>query len=393
MGTEAAGTEGRPNGADAGAAGGLRDLARERFGSLLTAPPPGDPPTTEGLPDDDEDRAAATSGDAGVSSPAEDAQAAREDDEGAAAEGQDPEPGEAGAEAGEGDASFGSLHELFEAAGLTPDKAGALPVRIKVDGRESEVPLSELVANHQIRSAADQRLAEAKERAKALDQELSTKSSQAEAQLAQTAKLLERAEARLGEETKGIDWATLRTEDPAEYSAKKAEVAERRAEIDRLKREAVETYQSAAEQHRKEQEKQHQERLAQEQAALLEHLPEWRDEAKARDEKGRLAQYLMAQGFTPQDVQGAADHRLVLLARKAMLYDEGRKGAAQKKVAPSKRVLRPGTRPSQEQQSRERVERALSEHRKRGTIDSAFAALRAKRGDSHGAARRNVRHQ
>jgi len=379
-----------------GAGGGLRSLAQERFGSLLT----GDPPdVTSGEPgggDEDEERAAAArqtgdeAEDAGLGE-GDDASAADEaEGEDAATAAEDGDEEQSTEETG----TFRSLDELFQAAELEPDKAGDLKVRVKVDGRESEVPLSDVVASYQMRSAAEQRLSEARDKAKALDQELTAKRTAAEENLNQAAKLVETLEGKLEEETRGIDWATLRKEDPDEYAAKKVEISERRAEIEKLKSEAVNTYRQAMEQREQEARKQHEERLAQEHAALLEHLPEWRDEAKARDEKGRLVQYLKDQGFAPQDVQGVADHRLILLARKAMLYDQGRKGAAQKKAAKPGRVLRPGTPPSREQQNQDRSRRALAEHRKSGTVKSAMEVLRAKRGaGSHGAAHRNVRHQ
>lgn len=241
-------------------------------------------------------------------------------------------------------ARWSSLDEIFAAAEIEPDTARGLPVRVKVNGRESNVPLGELVSSYQVRSAADQRLAEAKEKAQSLDQELAQRREAAEANLHQTAKLLERAESQLDQETRGIDWAALRKDDPDEYAAKKVEIGERRAELDKLKREAQETYRQEREQQETQLRERLQQRQAEEQKRLFEAVPEWNDAERFKADSQRLHEYLKGQGFADQEIATAADHRLIVMARKAMLYDQGQRGAAAKRVAKAPRTLRPGAR-------------------------------------------------
>lgn len=85
--------------------------------------------------------------------------------------------------------------------------------------------------------------------------------------------------------------------------------------------------------------------LAAEQEKLLATLPEWKDEAKMRAEQSALRSYLTQNGYTNDDANNITDHRAVILARKAMLYDQmlAKASAATKKVAtlPTK-VERPG---------------------------------------------------
>jgi hypothetical protein len=286
------------------------------------------------------------------------------------------EPEEAGEEE-----PISSLQELIEHNEWDPEWVHALKVPVKVDGKPAEATLQDLVASYQMKEAAEKRLEDAKAKAKTLHQELAEKSEALQGQFAVAAKIVERAEALLDKDAASIDWKALREDDPAEYSAKKAEIAERRQEVERMKRDAAEDYRKATEKQWQETRQQQQQRLQAEQAALLEKLPEWGDQTKAAEEKTQLASYLISQGFTEHDVMGASDHRLIVLARKAMLYDTGkaRTDAAKKKVAKVPKVLKPGAPKPKEHIEKQKVAQLQSRLKKTGSIDDAFALLKARR--------------
>lgn len=82
-----------------------------------------------------------------------------------------------------------------------------------------------------------------------------------------------------------------------------------------------------------------------EQQAMLAKLPEWKDSAKAKAEVDKIQQYLSNQGFNGDEIGQIEDHRLVLMARDAMLYKslmERAGSAAKKVVAAPPKVERPG---------------------------------------------------
>lgn len=87
--------------------------------------------------------------------------------------------------------------------------------------------------------------------------------------------------------------------------------------------------------------------LQQEMAELAQKWPEFADPQKGRAIKGEIADYAKQLGFTDEEINTLADHRLVLVLRDALA---GRKAAtslqsAQKKVAakPLPKVVRPGS--------------------------------------------------
>jgi hypothetical protein len=98
-------------------------------------------------------------------------------------------------------------------------------------------------------------------------------------------------------------------------------------------------------QHQAEQAEQHRAYQQSQQQALLAKLPEWKDGAKAKEEAGKIQQYLTSQEFSAQDIGQLEDHRFIVMARKAMMYDGlmERVGKATKTVAAAPvKVERPG---------------------------------------------------
>ena len=97
---------------------------------------------------------------------------------------------------------------------------------------------------------------------------------------------------------------------------------------------------------RAEQEKQY---LASQEQLLMEQLPEWKDAGKASAEKDQIRVYLRNTGLNEDQIDNISDHRAILLARKAMLFDKLLKEAPEatkrvEKLPP--KVMRPGNKSS-----------------------------------------------
>jgi hypothetical protein len=274
--------------------------------------------------------------------------------------------------------SFDELTKHYE---FDPAWVDTLEVDVKINGEPGKAKLSDLKANYQIREAAEARLKEAKEKARAETQIIAERRDQLNGQYAVVAGLIDKVEKSLTKDEVAINWDQLRNQDPAEWSAKREEFKQRKEEINRLKQDAVGSYQNtiAASEHEN---RERQQQYLQEQAQqLVEKLPEWKDPSTAKTEKTAVAEYLMNQGFTHDDISTASDHRMIILARKAMLYDKGSDKAAvtQKKVIKIPMVLKPGSPKPQEQISREQRDQAKSRLRKTGSLEDALALMRSGR--------------
>lgn len=175
------------------------------------------------------------------------------------------------------------------------------------------------------------------------------------------------------------DWDKLRRENPAEYAALKAEAQERK---DKLAAVRAEQDAVRAEQEREFHAKR-QEHLRTEGRLLIDAIPEWKDEAKATEEVGKLVSYLnTTYGWTPEDLGDVGDHKIVVALRKAMLYDELKaKGEAVRERAKSAPVLKPGApkKPMAGPKSDQR--RAINRLRQTKHPEDAAAAIRQFLGD------------
>lgn len=282
----------------------------------------------------------------------------------------------------QGEEQITEISQLAQKYSLDPEWLETIEVPVKINGEEGKVKLADLKKSYQITEAAEKRLEESKAKIKADNQLMADRRAQLESQYSIAASLIDHAEKMLDKDAGAIDWNRLREQDPAEWSAKKAEIAERRSQIQDMKNAAVAQYQSTQQQGLKEQEEQYKAYLQEQQTMLISRIPEWKDAKAAENDKQAVAKYLMDQGFTKDDVSNASDHRMIVIARKAMLFDKGQNKAEviQKKVAAIPKVLKPGAVKSTDQVKRESLERARAQAQRTGSVDDALALLRLKRG-------------
>lgn len=247
--------------------------------------------------------------------------------------------------------TISSVQELIDSQEWDQEWFESLKLPVKVNGKPAEATIGELVASFQMTEAADQRLEEAKAKAKAQSEAMAQRTTDLQGQFAVAAKLVEHAEALLDTETAGINWDALREDDKGAYAAKKADIAERREAIEKVKTETVDAYVKAEKQRHQQLVEDFTKRRDEESQLLLNALPTWQDDKVRETEQAQLRTYLLRQGFSEQDVLGASDHRLILLAHKARLYDDGQKKVetAKKKVRKKPKVLKPGGAPKQPQ--------------------------------------------
>lgn len=210
-------------------------------------------------------------------------------------------------------------------------------ITVKVNGEEIEVTLDELTRGYQ-------RQADYTQKTQKLSQARQAQEAEFEAvkqERAKYAKLLTQLDARLQQSLPNEpNWDQLRDTDPVAFASQWAQhqrVQQERAVI-RQEQERL------AEQQANEQQQQLQSHIASEAAELVKAIPEWKDPAKARDEKRALLEYGLSLGFSEEDLNNVYDHRAVLALHKAWKYDQllQRKAAAQVKIGGAK-VLPPGT--------------------------------------------------
>lgn len=181
------------------------------------------------------------------------------------------------------------------------------------------------------------------------------------------------SETILAEQAKALTEDLLRS-DPVEYMALERTFRERQANLTRAQQEL----QRISGERQQEQEQSTRAHQAEQLQKLHEKLPEWKDAAKAKEEASKIKDYLKTQEFNDSDIGALGDHRLVLMARKAMQYDALLERAKATKTVVAKappKVERPGTTQVKATDGRTSAMRELSKTGSRAAAAKAFEAL------------------
>ena len=147
-----------------------------------------------------------------------------------------------------------------------------------------------------------------------------------------------------------VNWAELKDTDPMEYMEKRLEYQETKEKISELQNERVRVQQQTeSEMGQVLQEK------IQKEAELLAHaLPQYSDpDSNFKDD---VRNYALGLGFSPQEVDGIADHRVILVLHKAMMQDKVSTGPAKKSKKTAPKVVKAGTPRTKAQRSRREVQ-------------------------------------
>ncbi len=239
-----------------------------------------------------------------------------------------------------------------------------LKYTIKVGGEEMEVDIDELKSGYQRQAdytRKSQALAEQRKGTEKIQSERMQLEQERQMYANGLQMLQEQQSAKL-QDFDSVDWETLKQEDPYAYMIKKDEY-----------RDAQERVSNAAQQQALIQQEQHTaaqkvrgQFVQQEYARLVAALPEWED--KDSTIKDDIRKYAADIGFLPDEINQLADHRSVLVIKKAMEYDKLTKKVAPKKKAVKKvpKVQKAGRGKSKEDTATEELKKKRTRLRKSG---------------------------
>lgn len=249
---------------------------------------------------------------------------------------------------------------------------GAHTIPVEVDGKTIELTkeqIAEAYKNGLRQADYTKKTMEVSEQRKAAESEIAAARQERQQYAERLNVHLIQLQGVLQEQSQ-INWQQLLDADPVEYLKQQHLFQQRQAAYQNAQQEQGKIWQ----QQQAENTANQQAYLAKQQDELLAKLPEWKDANKAKAEKEQLRTYLQDKlGFSPEHVAGVQDHRAVLMARKAMLYDSlmERAQTATKRVAPlPTKVERPGNGDSKPQDGRTEAMKRLS---KSGRMEDAAA--------------------
>lgn len=240
--------------------------------------------------------------------------------------------------------------------------------KVKHDGVEREVTEDELIRGYR-------REQDWQEKRRALDAEKAEIAQKSQHYAQQLQYLVPALQQQIAGEFADIktmaDVQTLARENPQrfnEWQAKQLTIQTAQAELERVNRDK-ETEQKA----------QWTKRLNEESERLGEKIPEFKDPAKRPVFMDRLKSYLRTEiGYTDAEIDRAADHRDIVVAEKARLWDEAQKAKAKAKTVDVPTPVKPG-RATAPAGRGEELNSARGALRKSGSV-RAFADVLKSRG-------------
>lgn len=235
-------------------------------------------------------------------------------------------------------ADEGDEGESDEGEEAEDDEGEEQAYTVRVDGQEVDVPLSELIKGYSRTADYTRKTQEVAAMRKAAE----TEAVESRALREQYAQRLEHIDAILQEaDGQEPNWEQLRAEDPIEFAAQWAE-HQRRAEVKmqvRAEQQRVQQLRAG------EQQRVLATQLDAARAELLKAIPEWKDESKAKVERAAMKEFGKKIGFTDEELGQVADHRAVVLLRKAMKYDAmvAKRGDIKPAAKPAPKPMKPGS--------------------------------------------------
>jgi hypothetical protein len=244
-----------------------------------------------------------------------------------------------------------------------------LKYTIKVDGEELEVGIEELKNGYQRQAdytRKSQALAQQRKETEQIQSER-MRLEQERQMYANGLQMLQEQQSAKLKDFDSVDWEALKAEDPYQYMIKKDEYRDAQERITNLVQEQQAVQQEQAQQ--AQQARAH--FVQQEYSRLVAALPEWND-SKSTIKKD-VQDYAISAGFLPQEVNQLADHRSILVIKKAMEYDKLTQKVAPKKKAVKKvpKVQKSGRGNSKEDVAAENIKKKRARLQKSGKQDDA----------------------
>lgn len=278
---------------------------------------------------------------------------------------------EADSDSDEAQPEIETIEQLAETLGVSvEDMQDNLKVSVVVDGVKQVVTLKEALGGYQKDADYRRKTSELANQRREFETVAKQEAEKVDYQHQVAANVLSVAERQLMGEMQGME--ELRHTDPVAWATKRADLIEKQQNLQQLKQQAAQAYMQQKQEREQHDQAARQEHLAAERDSLLKLIPDF------TDVKPKLEGYLSnSYGFSNDELGTVADHRLIDMARKAMLYDQQSKKieVAKKKVKLAPKMQKPTKSAPQPSAASEQRRSAKARLKKSGHVRDAASAL------------------
>jgi hypothetical protein len=226
---------------------------------------------------------------------------------------------------------------------LTVAEDGSVALDTIVDGETTSVPLTELVKSYQVQGHVNNKSIALEGERKEFESTRNEVSTQLKERLEGVANLSKVLEEMVVEDYNGIDWDTLRTQDPAEWGALRQQFAEKAQRVQQAQTLMMEEGKRLIEEGQTTSTAREGEYLKGEVDKMIVNNPGWNDPKVMTEEVGSLRKFAMdSYGFDDNDMKLVTDNRLISLIQDAKKFREGTKQAKVKLEKRVPKAIKPG---------------------------------------------------
>ena len=238
--------------------------------------------------------------------------------------------------------TYASLNDLLTAHKIDPNSVMGLHVTAKIDGVETQVPLSDVLKSYQLEGHVNNKSIELSNQRTAFEQERQAARTLFQQQIQQNTAMGNLAMQQLTHEFQKVDWNALRAHNPAEFAALHAEFNQRHNEIQNY----LGAVQQAAQQEAQQQQQAMQQAIKGENEKLMNAIPEWRNGETFKNDTNAMKTYARSLGFQDAELSQIFDHRYMRVLHDAARYQalQAAKPEALKQVRQAPKVVAPGSR-------------------------------------------------
>ncbi|RLC97845.1 MAG: hypothetical protein DRI46_12310 [Chloroflexi bacterium] len=220
---------------------------------------------------------------------------------------------------------------------------GGFLLNVKIDGKDTQHPLSEVIKNFQTEGSVTNKFKALAVERKEFEQAVTTKAVEIKASLERNQQLGQILEHEIMSEYEKTDWDDLRQYDPAEWAAKRQEFASKYQRIQRVQQELGHQAQEAHQGAINEMTTKRKVYLKEQWDLMIVNNPGWSDETTYDKDMGELSSFAAkAYGYTDEDFKHVTDPRTIEMVKDAMSFRQGKSEVKKKRLKKVPKVQKRG---------------------------------------------------
>ncbi|MDE1828258.1 MAG: hypothetical protein KGH65_03810 [Candidatus Micrarchaeota archaeon] len=238
-----------------------------------------------------------------------------------------------------------SLQDLAKYNELPFEQMLELEVPVKIDGKDSTIPLKDVLKSYQLEGHVNNKSMEVSNKLKEVEAQRVQFQQQTQAEIQRLQNMGAYANQILFEKYQTTDWNALKANDPVGYAAAWTEFQQEQGKLQAYLQQVGQVIQ----QKQGEASQASQAKLKDEYEAMLSARPEWSDIPTREKDFKAIAESLRSAGFTPEEISTVTDHRVVLMADKAARYDalQAKKPEVTQRIKAAPKLVPAGARTGQ----------------------------------------------